>query len=129
MRGTLILEALETALEQRRTTPGLLLHSDRGFLYRGHDYQDRLTTVGLRSSMRRKGICWDDAVMESFFSRLEVELIYPEAWRTFGALRGGLFEYLEIFYNRRRHHSAPDCLSPAQYAHLPNPATVSMVFG
>ena len=96
---------------------------------RGNDYQRRLTGAGIRPSMSRKGNCWDNAVMESFFSRLKVELIYPEAYRTFESLRTGLFEYLEIFYNRIRRHSALGYLSPVQFESLPNHETVSTVCG
>ncbi len=79
--------------------------------------------------MSRKGNCWDNAVMESFFSRLKVELIYPEAYRTFEALRAGLFEYIEVFYNRQRRHSALGYLSPAQFESMSQPTTVSTVCG
>ena len=129
MRETLIIEALEGALSRRQPEPGLLLHSDRGVQYRGNDYQRLLTDAGIRPSMSRKGNCWDNAVMESFFSRLKVELIYPEAYRTVDALRAGLFEYIEIFYNRRRRHSALGYLSPDQFESLPNHETVSTVRG
>ena len=65
--------------------------------------------------MSRKGNCWDNAVMESFLARLKVELIYPENYRTVDALRAGLFEYLEIFYNRQRRHSSLGYTAPAGY--------------
>lgn len=129
MRETLIIEALEDALNRRRPEPGLLLHSDRGVQYRGNDYQQLLTDAGIRPSMSRKGNCWDNAVMESFFSRLKVELIYPEAYRTVDELRAGLFEYIEIFYNRQRRHSALGYLSPDQFESQPNYVTVSTVRG
>jgi transposase InsO family protein len=129
MRETLIIEALEAALSRRQPEPGLLLHSDRGVQYRGNDYQRLLTDAGIRPSMSRKGNCWDNAVIESFFSRLKVELIYPEAYRTVEAQRAGLFEYIEIFYNRRRRHSALGYLSPDQFESLPNHETVSTVRG
>ena len=129
MRETLVLEALETAITRRRPDRGLLVHSDRGVQYRGNDYQQLLTGSGIRPSMSRKGNCWDNAVMESFFSRLKVELIYPEAYRTVDELRAGLFEYIEIFYNRQRRHSALGYLSPAQFESLPNHETVSTVRG
>ena len=97
--------------------------------YRGNDYKRLLTDADVRPSMSRKGNCWDNAVMESFFSRLKVELIYPEAYRTFEALRAGLFEYIEIFYNRQRRHSALRYLSPEHFESIPNPTTVSAVCG
>lgn len=129
MRETLIIEALEAALQHRQPRPGLLLHSDRGVQYRGTDYQALLTDAGIRPSMSRKGNCWDNAVMESFFSRLKVELIYPEAYRSVDALRAGLFEYIEVFYNRQRRHSALGYLSPAQFEAISQPATLSTVCG
>lgn len=65
--------------------------------------------------MSRKGNCWDNAVMESFFSRLKVELIYPENYKTVEEARAGIFEYIELFYNRVRRHSAIGYLSPNDY--------------
>ena len=65
--------------------------------------------------------------MESFFARLKVELIYPEDYRTMDALRAGLFEYIEIFYNRQRRHSTLDYVSPAAYESRPNPNNVSTI--
>lgn len=129
MRETLIIEALEGALERRRPEPGLLVHSDRGVQYRGTDYGTLLTDAGIRPSMSRKGNCWDNAVMESFFARLKVELIYPEAYRCIERLRAGLFEYIEIFHNRNRRHSALGYLSPAHFESLNNHKSVSTICG
>ncbi len=129
MREALIPEALVAALQQRGPEPGLLQHADRGVRYRAHDDQNRLTAAGIKSSMSRKGNCRDNAVMEPSFRRRKVALIYPEAYRTFEALRAHLFEYLEIFYNSRRRHSALGHLSPAQFEVLPNHTAVSTVCG
>tara|TARA_R110002073_G_scaffold276337_2_gene440193 strand:+ start:966 stop:1850 length:885 start_codon:yes stop_codon:yes gene_type:complete len=115
MRESLILGALEMALQRREFSDGLLLHSDRGVQYRGNEYQQWLRDLCFVPSMSRKGNCWDNAVMESFFARLKVELIYPEDYRTVDALRAGLFEYLEIFYNRQRRHSSMGYAAPAGY--------------
>ncbi len=129
MRESLVLEALTMALSRRRVSARLLLHSDRGVQYRGHEYHQRLRDLNIQPSMSRKGNCWDNAVMESFFSRLKVELIYPENYRTLEALRSGLFEYIEIFYNRQRRHSALGYISPEQFERSSNPTTVSTVCG
>lgn len=113
MRESLVLDALEMALQRREYADGLLLHSDRGVQYRGNEYQGRLGDLCFVPSMSRKGNCWDNAVMESFFARLKVELIYPESYRTVDALRSGLFEYIEIFHNRQRRHSSLAYATPA----------------
>lgn len=129
MRESLVLEALTMALSRRRVSARLLLHSDRGVQYRGREYHQKLRDLNIQPSMSRKGNCWDNAVMESFFSRLKVELIYPEKYRTLETLRAGLFEYIEIFYNRQRRHSALGYVSPEQFERSSNPSTVSTVCG
>lgn len=126
VRETLILEALTMAAGRRDLSQGLLLHSDRGVQYRGNEYQHKLEDLGIAASMSRKGNCWDNAVMEAFFARLKVELIYPENYRTVEELRTGLFEYIEIFYNRQRRHSALGYDNPAHYELLFNQMNVSM---
>lgn len=115
MREELILEALDMALSNRMVKEGLLLHSDRGVQYRGNTYQEALEANGIVCSMSRKGNCWDNAVMESFFSRLKVELIYAENYQRIEEAKSGIFEYIEIFYNRKRRHSALGYKSPARY--------------
>jgi len=129
MRETLILEALQMARGRRDIPQGLLLHSDRGVQYRGNEYQQTLEELGIVASMSRKGNCWDNAVMEAFFGRLKVELIYPENYRTLDDLRAGLFEYIEIFYNRQRLHSSLGYDSPAQYELASEQLTVSSICG
>jgi putative transposase len=129
MREGLILDALSMAVGRRDVADGLLLHSDRGVQYRGNEYQQRLAELGMVASMSRKGNCWDNAVMEAFFARLKVELIYPENYRTVDELRSGLFEYIEIFYNRQRLHSALDYDNPANYELLFQPMNVSTICG
>ena len=115
MDESLISDALEMAIERRGVTPGLIVHSDRGVQYRSQKYIDRLTNAGCRISMSRKGNCWDNAPMESFYSRLKVELIYAKDFRSIDEARSGIFSYIEIFYNRKRRHSANGGLSPADY--------------
>lgn len=115
MREGLVLDALEMALARRDITIGPLLHSDQGVQYRANEYQDALKHHGIRCSMSRKGNCWDNAVMESFFSRLKVELIYPEKYKTVTEARAGIFEYIEMFHNRKRRHSTLGQISPMAY--------------
>jgi len=115
MPAQLVCEALSMAITSRRPKPGLLVHSDRGSQYASELHMGLLHSHGLVSSMSRKGNCWDNAVMEAFFARLKVELIYPENYRDFDALRAGLFEYIEIYYNRQRLHSSLGYNNPAKY--------------
>jgi putative transposase len=99
------LGALKMALQDRRPPQGLLYHSDRGSQYASHEYQELLALHGIHSSMSRKGNCWDNAVAESFFASLKVELVYQTRWSTRTPARNELFEYIELFYNRQRRHS------------------------
>jgi putative transposase len=111
---TLPLEALDMAVGRRRPGEGLLHHSDRGCQYTSHEYRDKLHQLGITVSMSRKGNCWDNAVAESFFATLKNELVYRRRWRTRLELRTALFEYVEVFYNRRRLHSSLDYRTPAE---------------
>ena len=129
MRETLILEALQMARGRRQVHPGLLLHSDRGVQYRGNEYQQTLEALGIEASMSRKGNCWDNAVMEAFFARLKVELIYPENYREIDSLRTGLFEYIEIYHNRQRLHSSLGYDNPAHYELESQHMNVSTICG
>lgn len=129
MREELILEAFTMAVSRRDIQDNVLLHSDRGVQYRGHEYQTALKENGVQCSMSRKGNCWDNAVMESFFSRLKVELIYAENYKTVEDARAGIFEYIELFYNRTRRHSAIGYISPAEYEQQFEKLTVSTIRG
>lgn len=129
MREALIMEAFNMAVSCRDLDEGLLLHSDRGVQYRGHEYQHALRNHGITCSMSRTGNCWDNAVMESFFSRLKVELIYAENYKTLDETQTGLFEYIEIFYNRKRRHSAIGNISPHEYEQQYNQLNVSTFSG
>ena len=115
MTTELVLEAFHMAVGRRQARPGLILHSDRGVQYRSAEYRQALEEQEVRSSMSRKGNCWDNAVMESFFSRLKVELVYAENFKTTEQAYQGLFEYIELFYNRVRRHSSLGYQSPAKY--------------
>jgi putative transposase len=113
----LTLEALDMALLRRRPHPGLLHHSDRGSQYASGDYRAALADQGIVCSMSRRGNCWDNAVAESFFATLKVELVHDAAWATRTAARVELFEYIEVFYNGQRRHSSLGYLSPRAFEH------------
>ncbi len=115
MRTELVAGALETALGQRSVPTQLLHHSDRGSQYASDAYRCLLRRHGVVCSMSRKGDCWDNAVVESFFGTLKTELIHRETWRTRGQARGAVFEYIEVFYNRQRRHSSLGYRSPAEF--------------
>ena len=108
------LQALRHALTRRDPEPGLLHHSDRGCQYTSRLYRDVLASEGIEVSMSRKGNCWDNAVAESFFATLKVELISRQTWATKRELRAALFDYIETFYNRERLHSTLGYKTPAQ---------------
>jgi Transposase and inactivated derivatives len=100
------LSALEQALAHRFPQAGLLHHSDRGSQYCARRYCEKLASQGLRASMSRRGNCWDNAVVESFFSSLKTELFAERRWpETRQQARRLLFECIEVFYNRKRRHS------------------------
>ncbi len=111
----LTLDALRMALARRRPREGLLHHSDRGSQYASGDYQTALGRQGIVGSMSRRGDCWDNAVAESFFATLKVELVHDALWSTRAAARGAVFEYIEIFYNQQRRHSSLGFLSPLAF--------------
>jgi transposase InsO family protein len=111
----LVLAALGMALADRRPGPGLLHHSDRGVQYACDDYQRLLRDEDIVVSMSRKGNCWDNAVVESFFSTLKLELVYRCRFADHDAARATIFRYIEGFYNRRRLHSTLGYLSPVEY--------------
>lgn len=110
---SLALEALEMAVFRRG--PPKLHHSDRGTQYASDSYQLALQTHGIRSSMSRTGDCWDNAVVESFFSTLKTECVRDQIYVTRAAARTAIFDYIEAFYNRRRRHSSLGYRSPAEY--------------
>ena len=107
--------ALRMALVHRRPRQAVLHHSDRGVQYACDQYQQVLSERGLTPSMSRRGNCYDNAVMESFFGTLKTELVHHETYPTREVARQSLFEYIEVFYNRQRRHSALDYISPADH--------------
>jgi putative transposase len=112
------LRALTMALTQRRPAQGLIHHSDRGSQYASDDYRKALDTAGARTSMSRKGNCYDNAVAESFFSTIEAELECRCVWNTRQDASLAVFEYIEAFYNSRRKHSTLGYLSPVEFEAL-----------
>ncbi len=107
--------ALNEAIAREKPVKGLIHHSDRGRQYASHEYQGLLRRYGIASSMSRKGNCYDNAYMESFFSTLKRELVHGERYRTRKEARLSIFEYVEVFYNRKRKHSALGYMSPEQH--------------
>jgi transposase InsO family protein len=115
MESTLVKRALQQALGQRRPARGCLHHSDRGSQYASADYRQLLTTNGLTASMSRAGNCYDNAAMESFWGKLKTELVYRQHFATRQQARLAIFEYVEVFYNRVRLHSALGFKSPVDF--------------
>jgi transposase InsO family protein len=111
----LVIDALGMALAARRPDPGLLHHSDRGVQYACDEYQRMLKDDEMVISMSRKGNCWDNAVVESFFSTLKLELIYRRRFTDHDAARAAIFRYIESWYNRRRLHSTLGYVCPVEY--------------
>lgn len=111
----LVLRALSMAMTHRQPPAGLIFHSDRGVQYASGDYRRALAVGGLVASMSRKGNCYDNAAMEAFWSTLKLELIYRRDFEHVGQLRQALFDYIEVFYNRQRLHSALGYQTPADF--------------
>jgi transposase InsO family protein len=111
----LVVDAMQMAVERELPEAGLLAHSDRGVQYASEHYQALLKKNDITCSMSRKGDCWDNAPMESFFATLKKELVYRERYQTRSQARQSLFEYIECFYNRVRRHSTIGYLSPIKF--------------
>ena len=116
LRHELTLAALDMAIVRQRPAPGLVHHADRGVQYAAHGYRARLRHHGMVCSMSRKGDCWDNAPMESFFATLKGELVEEADYQTRDEARADLFQYIEGFYNLRRLHSGLGYLTPEQKA-------------
>lgn len=112
---TLPLAALDMALKQRRPPVGLVHHSDRGVQYASEAYRQRLAQAGVIPSMSRRGNCYDNAMMESFWSTMKRELVHRQHFATRAAARAAIFEWIEVFYNRERLHSALGYHSPVDF--------------
>ena len=112
LRTELALAALDMALQHRRPAAGVIHHTDHGSQYTAAAFQERCQRAGVRSSMGSVGDCYDNAMAESFFATLECELLARRAFATHAGARGALFDFIEVFYNRQRRHSALAYLSP-----------------
>ena len=117
LEDELTLSALDQALETRRPAPGLIHHSDQGSQYASYDYRKKLQQRGLVASMSRRGNCYDNAPSESFFSSFKTEWVPAGGYATKHEARAAIFEYVEIFYNRKRRHSSIGGISPARFEH------------
>ncbi len=113
--GALVLRALGMALLHRRPPANLLFHSDRGVQYAAGHFRGALANAGLIASMSRRGNCYDNAAMESFWSTLKLELVYRRQFLSHLQARTEIFDYIEAFYNRQRLHSALNFRSPASF--------------
>jgi transposase InsO family protein len=116
MTTDLVSHALRKAVGAKRPRPGLIHHSDRGSQYCAYDYQDQLRQLGMIPSMSRKGNCYDNAPMESFWGTLKTELVHHRRYDTREQARREITEYIEVFYNRQRRHSRLGNRSPATFA-------------
>lgn len=113
--SALVLQAWTMARQQRRPPRRLLLHSDRGSTYASSDFQAALKKAGVIPSMSRAANCYDNATMESFWSTLKWELVYRQTFLSFAHAQARLFDYIEVFYNRQRLHSALNYLCPVDF--------------
>ena len=118
MTAQFVMDALVMALWRRGKPNELLHHSDQGSQYTSEDFQRLLADQGVTCSMSRRGDCWDNAAMESFFSTLKRERVYRRQYATRDQARADVFDYIERFYNPRRRHSTLDLVSPDQFEKL-----------
>lgn len=116
MTRELTSRALFRAVQQKRPSAGLIHHSDRGSQYCSEEYRKMLSQFGMRASMSRKGNCYDNAPMESFWGSLKNELVHHQRYATRAQAIASVREYIEIFYNRQRRHSRLGYLAPAVFA-------------
>jgi len=115
MTRRLVCNALEMGIKRSNPGKGLLHHSDRGVQYASKDFRKMLEKHGMICSMSRKGDCWDNAPMESFFHTLKTELVNYSRFKTREEAKRAIYEYIEIFYNRKRLHSSLGYLSPEEF--------------
>jgi putative transposase len=115
MRTELVLDAFESAAGRRLATTGLLHHSDRGSQYTSWSYQRALKDAEVRCSMSRRGNCFDNAVVESFFGSLKTELVHRHSWPTRDGARLAIHDYIGTFYNPKRRHTANGLVSPDEF--------------
>lgn len=115
MTSDIVIDALTMAWFRRRPPPGLVHHSDRGSQYASHAFQDKLKEYGMLCSMSRKGNCWDNAPTESWFNSFKNEWVHGVRYATHADMKATAFEYIEVFYNRKRQHSTLGYKSPIRF--------------
>ena len=115
MTKQLVIDAILMAIWRRKPAPGLIFHSDRGSQYCSNDFQRLMKSHAIKSSMSRKGDCWDNAVAESFFGTLKLELVFWEKYETRAQAKGSIIEYIEMFYNSQRLHSYLGYQTPMEF--------------
>jgi putative transposase len=115
MRTELVTDALAMAISNRKSPAGVIFHSDRGSQYTSAEFRTFCTDHNIRPSVGKTGICYDNAVAESFFATLKKELVHTRPWPNLARLRTAVFEYIEGYYNRKRLHSTLNYLSPDEY--------------
>ena len=118
LESQLVIDALKMAYERRKPARGLIVHSDRGSQYASEAYRKLVESYGMQMSMSRKGDCWDNAPMESFFATLKKELVHQCRYLTRRQARRDIFDYVEVFYNRTRLHSSLGYMSPTDFENI-----------
>jgi putative transposase len=120
--AALVTNAIGMAVSNRRPISGTVVHSDHGVQFTSWAFTQRVKDAGLVASMGSIGDCYDNAVIESFWGRMQTELLNRQRWKTRLELANAIFEYLEIFHSRQRRHSALGMLTPIEYGKLHTPA-------
>jgi len=115
MSRRIVISALQMEIDARQPTTNLIHHSDRGAQYTSDDFRDQLAKHNIECSMSRNGNCYDNAVVESFFGVLKRERVHRTRYRTRDEARADIFDYIEVFYNRKRRHSYLGDISPVEY--------------
>lgn len=121
MTSRLVVDALAMAVGRRGEVAGVIAHSDRGSQYASDHFQAELRRHQMVGSMSGVGQCWDNAVIESTFGRMKVELVHGEQYTTRDDAKASIFEYIEVFYNRVRRHSTLEYLTPDEFERTKNP--------
>ena len=116
MTKRLVIDALRMAYQRKKPTQGLIHHSDRGSQYCSKTYYNLLKTYNMTPSMSRKGNCWDNAPMESFFASLKTECVYQQRLKTREQAKTLIFDYIEVFYNNQRRHQSLNYMTPANFS-------------
>ncbi len=118
LQESLVIDAMKMSLFRRKVKSSLLLHSDRGSQYASDNFQQLLRENGISCSMSRKGNCWDNAAMESFFHSLKTECVNHESFKTRDEAKKVIFDYIEVFYNKQRRHSYLNYVAQVHYEEL-----------